>query len=57
MTIKLKIDRCSFPGWDGVERVSKIELLTDDELKTEVALVHDPVHGDVVPKAHYKRVG
>jgi hypothetical protein len=31
MTIRLKIDRCSFPGWDGVERVSKVALLTVDE--------------------------
>ena len=56
MTIKLKIDRCSFPGWDGVERVSKIALLTGDELKTEGAMVQDPVNGDVIPKAQYKRV-
>ena len=33
MTIKYKIDRCSFPAWDGIERVSKIALLTVDELK------------------------
>jgi hypothetical protein len=57
MTIKVKIDRCSFPAWDGVERVSKIASLTDDELATEIALVHDPVNGDVVPKGRYKRVG
>ncbi len=57
MTIKLKIDRCSFPGWDGVERVSKIASLTADELKTEGASVHDPVNGEIVPKAEYKRVG
>ncbi len=56
MTINLKIDRCSFPGWDGVERVSKIALLTDDEYRSEVATVHDPVNGDVTPKTHYKRV-
>ena len=57
MTIKLKIDRCSFPAWDGIERVSKIALLTVDELRTEAAPVHDPVNGDVIPKAQYKRVG
>ena len=57
MTIKVKVDRCSFPGWDGVERVSKIASLTDDELRTEIGIVHDPVNGDVFPKAHYKRVG
>jgi hypothetical protein len=57
MTIKAKIDRCSFPGWDGAERVTKIVLLTDDEMRTEIAVVHDPVNGDVVPKGHYKRVG
>ena len=57
MTIKVKVDRCSLPGWDGVERVSKISSLTDDELRTEIAIVHDPVNGDVFPKAHYKRVG
>ena len=57
MTIKLKIDRCSFPSWDGVERVNKIGLLTAEELKTEGAIVHDPVNGDVIPKAQYKRVG
>jgi hypothetical protein len=57
MTIKFKIDRCSFPAWDGIERVSKIALLTADELRTEAALVHDPVNGDVIPKAQYKRVG
>jgi hypothetical protein len=57
LTIKLKIDRCSFPGWDGVERVSKIASLTTDELKVEGASVHDPVNGDVIPKAQYKRIG
>ncbi len=57
MRIKLKIDRCSFPGWDGVERASKIALLTGDELKIEGATVHDPVNGDIIPKAQYKRVG
>lgn len=57
MTIKVKIDRCTFPGWDGVERVSKIASLTDDEYSSEVAIVHDPVNGDVVPHTHYKRVG
>ena len=56
MTIKFKIDRCSFPAWDGIERVSKIALLTADELRTEAALVHDPVNGDVIPKAQFKRV-
>jgi Lipocalin-like domain len=57
MTIKLKIDRCSFPAWDGTERVSKIALLTVEELKTEGALVRDPVNGDIIPKAQFKRVG
>ena len=57
MTIKFKIDRCSFPAWDGIERVSKIALLTGDELRTEAAPVHDPVNGDVIPKAQFKRVG
>jgi hypothetical protein len=57
MTIKLKIDRCSFPAWDGIERLSKIALLTGDELKTEAAPIHDPVNGDIIPKAQYKRVG
>jgi hypothetical protein len=56
-SVKLKIDRCSFPGWDGIERVTKIALLTADELRTEGSPIHDPVHGDVVPKAQYKRVG
>jgi hypothetical protein len=57
MTVKLKIDRCSFPGWDGVERVSKIASLTADELRTEGAPVQDPVNGEIVPKAQYKRLG
>jgi hypothetical protein len=57
MTIKVKIDRCSFPGWDGAERVSKIVSLTDDELKTEGAKFQDPVHGEVAACAQYKRVG
>jgi hypothetical protein len=57
MKVIIKIDRCSFPGWDGAERPSKIAYLSDDELRTEVATVHDPVNGDVVPKAHYKRAG
>jgi Lipocalin-like domain len=54
MTIKFKIDRCSFPAWDGVERVSKIASLTVDELRTEAASVYDPVNGDVIPKARFK---
>jgi hypothetical protein len=57
MTIKFKIDRCSFPAWDGIERVSKIALLTADELRTEAAPVQDPVNGEVIPKAQYKRIG
>jgi Lipocalin-like domain len=57
MTIKLKIDRCSFPPWDGIERVSKIAKLTGDELRTEAAPVHDPVNGEIIPKAQFKRVG
>jgi hypothetical protein len=57
MTIKVKIDRCSFPGWDGAERVSKIVSLTDNELRTEGAAFQDPVHGDVIASAQYKRVG
>jgi hypothetical protein len=57
MTINVKIDRCSFPGWDGAERVSKIVSLTDDELRTEGATFQDPVHGDVAAHAQYKRVG
>jgi Lipocalin-like domain len=57
MTIKLKVDRCSFPGWDGMERVSKIASLTANELRTEAAAVQDPVNGEIIPKAQYKRVG
>jgi hypothetical protein len=57
MTVALKITQCTFPGWDGVERVSKIAMLTDDEYRTEVAVVHDPVYGDVVPHTVYKRIG
>ena len=57
MTIRLKIDRSSFPAWDGIERVSKIALLTADELRTEGAPVHDPVNGEVIPKAQFKRSG
>jgi hypothetical protein len=56
MTIKFKIDRSSFPPWDGTERVSKIAKLTVDELRTEAASVHDPVNGDVIPEAQFKRV-
>ncbi len=56
MTIALHIERCSFPAWDGIDRVSKIVSVTDDELKTEAALVHDPVNGDIVPHQAYKRV-
>jgi Lipocalin-like domain len=57
MTIRLKIDRCSFPAWDGIERLTKIASLTTDELKIEGAVVHDPVNGEVIPKAQFKRVG
>jgi hypothetical protein len=57
LTIRLKIDRSSFPAWDGIERVSKVALLTVDELRTESAPVRDPVNGDVIPKAQFKRVG
>lgn len=57
MTIALHIERCTFPSWDGIERVSKIGSVSDDELKTEAATVHDPVNGDIVPHQTYKRVG
>lgn len=57
MTVAIKIARCTFPGWDGVERVSKIAMLTDNEYRSEVAVVHDPVNGEVVPHTVYKRIG
>ena len=57
MTVAIKITRSTFPGWDGVERVSKITMLTNDEYRSEVAVVHDPVNGDVVPHTVYKRIG
>ena len=56
MTVTIHVERCTFPGWDGVTRVSKIVSVGDDELRTEVAVVHDPVNGDVIPKTVYKRV-
>jgi hypothetical protein len=56
MTIKVEIDRCSFPGWDGAERVIKIASLTNEGLSTEAAAYQDPTHGDVTVSAQYKRV-
>jgi hypothetical protein len=56
MAVRFKIDRCSFPAWDGQERLGKIALLTADELKTEIDAWDDPVHGDVIQKAQFKRV-
>jgi Lipocalin-like domain len=55
MTITSRIERCTFPAWDGIVRVSKIASLSDDELEVESATVHDPVNGDIVPRVHYKR--
>lgn len=57
MTIALRIERCSFPAWDGVERISKITVLTDDELATVAATAHLPDLGDIHPNQHYKRIG
>lgn len=57
MTIALRIERCSFPTWDGVERVSKIATLTDDELATVAPTAHLPDLGDIHPNQHYKRIG
>jgi hypothetical protein len=55
MILTLHIERCTFPGWDGVTRVAKITALSDGELKTENAVVHDPVIGDLIPKLVWKR--
>jgi hypothetical protein len=56
MTNTLHIDRCSFPAWDGIVRVGKVDLLTDDEYRSSAAVVHDPVNGDIIPRSHYRRV-
>jgi len=55
MTNTLHFERCTFPAWDGVVRVSKITAIDDVEYRNESQLVHDPVNGDVVPKAVWKR--
>jgi Lipocalin-like domain len=57
MTLALRIERCSFPAWDGIERVSKIAILTEDQLGTVAATAHLPDLGDIHPNQHYKRVG
>jgi hypothetical protein len=57
MTLALHITRCSFPGWDGVDRVSKIEMVSEAELKTVAATAHLPDLGDIHPHQHYRRVG
>ena len=57
MTLALHITRCSFPGWDGVDRVSKIEMVSEAELKTIAATAHLPDLGDIHPHQHYRRVG
>ncbi len=55
MTNTLHIERCTFPGWEGMVRVSKIASITDEEYRSEAAVVHDPVNGEVVPKIVWKR--
>jgi Lipocalin-like domain len=57
MSAVLRIERSSFPAWDGIERVSKIVAVTDEELKTVAATAHLPDLGDILPNQHYKRVG
>jgi Lipocalin-like domain len=57
MTLTLHITRCSFPGWDGVERISKIDMVSEAELKTVAATAHLPDLGDIHPHQHYRRVG
>jgi hypothetical protein len=57
MSVALRVERSSFPAWDGIERVSKIVAITDEELKTVAATAHLPDLGDIHPNQHYKRVG
>jgi hypothetical protein len=57
MTLALHITRCTFPGWDGIDRISKIEMLSETELKVVAATAHIPDLGDIHPHQHYKRVG
>ena len=57
MTLALHVTRCSFPGWDGVDRVSKIEMVSETELKTVAATAHLPDLGDIHPHQYYRRVG
>jgi hypothetical protein len=57
MTLALHIERCSFPGWDGVDRVSKIEMVSEGELRTVAATAHLPDLGDIHPHQRYRRVG
>ncbi len=56
MTIAQHLESSTFPGWVGYDRLGKIDLLTDDEAHLSGGLVHDPVNGDIYPRAHYKRV-
>lgn len=57
MSVALRVERSSFPAWDGIERVSKIVAITEEELKTVAATAHLPDLGDIHPNQHYKQVG
>ena len=56
MAIAVRIERCTFPGWDGVTRVGKIASISDIDYHYEAAVVHAPVHGDVIPRIVWKRI-
>ena len=55
-TITDKIERCTFPQWDGGGGTVNIAFPTDDEYQfTVIKPIHDPTMGPFVPHLKFKR--
>lgn len=56
-TISYHFQRSSFPAWNGIDRKTSIESLTDSDLDTISTVKGDPKLGDFTAHLNWKRVG
>jgi hypothetical protein len=55
-TVTYYIERSTFPGWDGIERIVIVVFPTDSELHIiGVTPIKDPTLGTFIPHLNFKR--
>lgn len=54
-TVAFRIEGCTFPQWEGIERVATIDVLSDTEMSLKSAKVKDPTLGEFIPHSTWKR--